>query len=161
MTIEAFVYPNGPVGHGWIAGRWQLSPGEARSYSLNVNAGDPNEGHLVLFLSSDGGPSDTVVTSPSPLPVNTWSHVAGTFAPGGTARLWINGTVVASGGVSGSSIYTGAAQFQVCRVNVASSTQFEGLIDGIRVSAEELTSFPHAFDVPNVTVTVGPVMPWP
>jgi uncharacterized protein YjdB len=95
---------------------------------------------------------NTVCTA-TPLSVNAWTHVAGTY-DGTALRLYINGALVASAPASGvvssstSTLRIGASQF---------GEYFNGLIDEAMVydgalSASEVQAFSSAVPVASVTV---------
>jgi hypothetical protein len=82
MTLEAWVYP--AAGGGW----------------RDVIYKGPDDNYYLESSSSTDAPATGGVFSPtlygsSALPVNTWSHLAGTY-DGQTVRLYVNGTQVAS-----------------------------------------------------------------
>ena len=94
FTIEAWVNPRGLQGWGRIV-------------DLG-NAGYPNDNLLLMF--ADGSATKPVfwvfygtdasffhVTAPDPIPLNAWSHIAGTIDSSGVMRVFVNGRQVASG----------------------------------------------------------------
>ena len=73
--------------------------------------------------------TDITVCQPSPLPINTWTHLAVTYN-GSTLTLYRNGVAVATSNVSGTlspttgTLQIGASQF---------GEYFKGLIDEVRI----------------------------
>lgn len=93
ITVEAWVYPTAQASASVLVAH-SGDPGTSNaSYYLWTNA----SGHLAFSISANGS---TFVTSTSTgtVPLNTWTHVVGEYAPsvggalGGTMSTWINGT---------------------------------------------------------------------
>ena len=76
------------------------------------------------------------VCQPSPLPINTWTHLALTYN-GSTLTLYRNGVAVANSNVSGTlspttlNLQIGGSQF---------GEYFKGLIDEVRIYNRALTA---------------------
>ena len=94
VTLEAWVYPFSNA--GW-----------ARMMDIGNGAGVDNV--LLSMFSTTGCPHFVVysgttqtgnITSPTALPLNAWSHVAGVIASDLSMRLYVNGQLVASGTAS-------------------------------------------------------------
>ncbi|MEY3276509.1 MAG: hypothetical protein RL153_1777, partial [Verrucomicrobiota bacterium] len=94
FTIEAWVNPRGLQTYGRIV-------------DLG-NAGYPNDNLLLMFADVSAtkpvfwvfyGTDNTFfqVTAPDPIPLNAWSHIAGTIDSSGVMRVFVNGRQVASG----------------------------------------------------------------
>jgi glucose/arabinose dehydrogenase/PKD repeat protein len=116
MTLEAWVFPT--AGGGWRDVVYKAT----NAYYL---MGSSDQGTPVAGVSSTG-----TLYGPSPLPLNTWTHLAATYE-GTTMRLYVNGTQVASrplaGGIAASSLpltIGGDAVF---------GQPFAGRIDEVRV----------------------------
>jgi hypothetical protein len=120
MTLQAWVFPTGPLS-AWSTLILKEQPGDL-AYALY--AGSPNNRPSVYFNS------DRSVGGPAALPLNTWSHVAGTF-DGSTLRFYVNGTLVASRAHAGSIVTsTRALRFGG---NTIWSEYFQGRLDEIRL----------------------------
>jgi glucose/arabinose dehydrogenase/PKD repeat protein len=121
MTLEAWVRPT--VGGDWKTVMLKEQPGHL-AYALysSTDTGRPS-GHVFA-----GG--DRAVGGPAALPNNAWSHLATTW-DGLTSRLYVNGTQVASGALTG----TAATSSLPLRIggNTVWSEWFGGLIDEVRV----------------------------
>ena len=120
MTLEAWVKPSGAGSADWQAliykGVRHLFSG-ACPIPRRAIAGATIGGGLVL------------VTRPSALPAQTWTHVAVTY-DGATLRLFVNGTQVASQPA------TGALDVSASPLEIGGSLvdggPFAGLIDDVR-----------------------------
>src|SRR5262249_25047021 len=100
------------------------------------------------------------VTGPSALPVNTWTHLAGTY-DGTTLRLYVNGTLVASQAASGTiTTSTGAVRLGG---NAVWGEYFRGRIDDVRIFNRALSQAEVQTDMNTgaggVSDTVPPTVP--
>ena len=121
MTLEAWVYPTSALS-GWKA----ILQKEADAYFLNANTNTNHVGAGGTFAGS----CCTVLESPSALPANQWTHVAGTY-DGTTLRLYLNGNLAASQSRTGSLQVTGTP----LRIggNTYGTEFFPGRIDELRI----------------------------
>ena len=128
MTLEAWVRPT--AGGDWKTVMLKEQPGQL-AYALysSTDNGRPS-GHVFT-----GG--DRAVNGPAALPNNAWSHLAMTW-DGLTSRLYVNGTQVASGALTG----TAATSALPLRIggNTVWSEWFSGLIDEVRVYNRALSA---------------------
>lgn len=94
FTLEFWYYPETSVLNGFIAGYYS-STNNQRSYSIYH---DSTTGNLSMVFSTDGTFQSNNATSSSITPTNmnnVWNHIALTKS-GTTAKLWHNGTLVAT-----------------------------------------------------------------
>jgi hypothetical protein len=135
MTLEAWIKPSGPfTGHRHVAGKnyYQLSivpsgTGYRVTWEIRVNR------------------TWRTLTSPQ-LAYGQWMHVAGVYG-GGSMRLFVNGTQVATLSLSGN-IDQNNSSNSVFRIGAAtgSSDYFPGHIDEVRVS--NIVRYTATFTVP-------------
>ncbi|HXG19026.1 MAG TPA: LamG-like jellyroll fold domain-containing protein [Methylomirabilota bacterium] len=128
MTLEAWVYPT-VTPTNWSTAVMKEQPG-GLVYTLYAGA-PTTRPNVYIFTSGEQG-----VAGPAALPLNTWSHLAGTY-DGVTLRLYVNGTQVASQGVSGNLVTSSGA----VRIggNSVWGEYFQGLIDEVRIYNRALT----------------------
>lgn len=92
--------------------------------------------------------SNVPVTGPT-VPLNTWTHIVGTYSPTNGERLYVNGTLRAS--VGGYSFMAGSAPMTitlgssllgtgVCNTGTIQMGRFYGWLDEFYVYARELTA---------------------
>jgi hypothetical protein len=121
MTVEAWVYPTSV--NGWMNVVYK-SGSSAVSYVLQGSTSPSN-------LASLGGSfSASNLSASSPLPVNTWSHLAGTY-DGTSMNLYLNGLLVASRPQTGA-IDSSAGTLSIGG-NPVYGENWTGLIDEVRI----------------------------
>ena len=129
LTLEAWVKPR-ELGSVWRTVIMKEQPA-GLSYGLygETSSGRPSGSVNV------GTELDT--RSPSPLQLNSWTHLAGTY-DGSTLRLYLNAKQVSRRSISGTLITSGSA----LRVggNAVWSEWFDGTIDEVRVYRRVLSS---------------------
>ena len=128
MTVEAWVYPTA-LGTAWRTVLMKERPG-GMVYSLYANEST----QLAVTQLDIGG--ELNAWSTSQLPLNTWSHIAGTW-DGSTLRMWVNGISAGSRAVTGAL----ANSTGVLRIggNGVWNEWFAGRIDDVRVYNHALT----------------------
>jgi glucose/arabinose dehydrogenase/chitodextrinase len=141
MTLEAWVYPT--AGGGW----------------RDVVYKGPNDIYYLEGSSTTGPPglggtfSPGTLLAPSALPLNTWSHLAGTY-DGSTLRLYVNGTQVAS------KPQTGAIATSTGALTLGSDAlygqYFQGRIDEVRIYNVALTQAQIQADMAAPITPTGP-----
>jgi hypothetical protein len=130
MTVEAWVQPT------VNASKWSVAvikeqpsdPANDLSYALYAANGASNPPSVHGLFGSGGG-ADKSAVGTSTLPINTWTHLAGTY-DGTALRLYVNGVLAATLAQAGSlTTTTGALRIG----GDASNEFFTGLIDEVRV----------------------------
>src|SRR5262249_29619126 len=91
-------------------------------------------GAPVAGLTSTSGNSNAF--GPSPLPLNTWTHIAQTFS-GGTVTLYVNGVQVATTAVTGN-IQDTTNPLEIGSDHIYGQ-YFQGSIDDVRIYNVALT----------------------
>jgi hypothetical protein len=90
ITIEGWIYAAGAqAGYAGIAGTWDDNSGANRTYLFWLL-----NGQLDVVISPDGGTYQRA-SDPTPIPLDTWVHVAATY-DGAAIRLYRDGVEVAS-----------------------------------------------------------------
>jgi glucose/arabinose dehydrogenase/PKD repeat protein len=134
MTLEAWVRPTG-LGD-WRTVLLKEQPGQL-AYAL-YGSTDNNRPSGHVFTTGD-----IALRGPSVLAANTWSHLAMTW-DGATTRLYVNGTQVASGALTGSAV-TSSAPLRIGG-NSVWGEWFSGAIDEVRIYNRALTAAEIATD---------------
>jgi hypothetical protein len=88
LTLEAWVYPTSL--NGWMNLIYKPIGSSGWSYVLQGATAYAGEVPSLYFSSASGN-----LLAPSPVPLNTWSHVAGTY-DGTTMSFYVNGVLVSS-----------------------------------------------------------------
>jgi glucose/arabinose dehydrogenase len=130
MTLEAWVRPT--AGGNWKTVLLKEQPGHL-AYALysHEDTGRPS-GHV--FTTAAG---DTWTGAPAALALNTWSHLAMTW-DGLTRRIYLNGTQVASGALTGTAV-TSTSPLRIGG-NTIWSEWFTGQIDEVRIYNRALSA---------------------
>ena len=145
MTLEAWVYPTN-VSAAW---RDVIMKGSDEYYLEATSSSGPP----AVAGSNLGG---SLIGSAA-LPINTWSHLAGTY-DGTTLRLYVNGVQVASRAQTGS-IATTTNPLQIGGDSFFGQ-YFQGTIDEVRIYNRALTATEIQNDM-NTPVTKGTLSPKP
>ena len=126
MTLEAWVYPT-VTPTTWSTVLMKEQPG-ALVYSLY--AGSSANRPYVYFNTASDSSGERGTIGPNALPLNAWSHLAGTY-DGATLRLYVNGVLVVSQPFTGSIVTsTGALRLGG---NSLWGEYFTGRIDEVRI----------------------------
>lgn len=126
LSLEAWVYPTGvnANGNGIITGN-------ANSYILGLNWPQGGNGQRLNFWLNISGVGYVLYTAFTPIPLNTWTHVAATYN-GSNVRLYINGVLSASY-TETRSIANISTNVTIGDGNIAGTQFFQGMIDEVRL----------------------------
>ena len=132
MTLEAWVYPTSTTAT-WSTVLMKEQPGE---FVYTLYAGSPVNQLNVYFNVGTASSGEHGTPGPAALPLNTWSHLAGTY-DGANLRLYVNGVLVSSQPFSGPI----AASAGALRLggNGVWGEYFKGVLDEIRIYARPLS----------------------
>jgi hypothetical protein len=122
MTLEAWVYPTSLS--GWMNVIYKPDNGSSICYVLQ---GCTPSGQVPSLW---GAFSSSSLSGPSALPLNTWSHLAGTY-DGSTMNFYVNGLLVGSRPQTGP-ITTSSVALTIGG-NTAYGENWSGLIDEVRI----------------------------
>ena len=136
MTIEAWVNPTSVAGWRQIAAK-ETTGGVTYWLYAGGGGGEPATGVFV-------GGQERALDGPSGLPLNTWTHVAGTY-DGAMQRLFVNGMQV------GSRAQTGGAAVSASPLRIGGNGVwgefFAGRIDEVRIYNRALSQAEIASDM--------------
>jgi hypothetical protein len=128
LTLEAWVYPTALS--GWMNLIYKDDGNSGVSYVLQGSSG----ANPVPSFGLSASPAN--LRAPSALPLNAWSHVAGTY-DGVTMRLYVNGVEVAN------QAQTGALALATGPLTIggnAGGENWTGLIDEVRIYSRALSA---------------------
>lgn len=144
MTIEGWVYASGtPASYAGLAGTWDDNTGANCTYLFWVLNGE-----LELLISPDGG-SFQRATDPTPLPPDTWTHVAGTY-DGTAITIYVDGVEVGHAAMTGA-IATNGRPFTIGRTDGGST----GTPNYWKGSIDELTVYDRALSAAEIAAIHG------
>jgi uncharacterized protein DUF4082/concanavalin A-like lectin/glucanase superfamily protein/Big-like domain-containing protein/galactose oxidase-like protein/Kelch motif protein len=148
MTLEAWVRPTATQ-NNWRAIMLKERP--AALYAFDDTSRPP-----AVYVNTGSG--DVAAAGSSQLPLDTWTHLAGTY-DGSTVRLYVNAGLVSSRAVSGN-ILTSSGALRLGG-NSIWGEYFQGLIDEVRVykgvlSQTEIQSDMNTALVNDFTFTASP-----
>jgi beta-lactam-binding protein with PASTA domain len=126
MTLQAWVRPTALS--GWRTAILKEAP-SSLAYALYAHDNAPRPAGYVRI----GG--EVAANGSTQLPLNTWSHIAVSF-DGATLRMYVNGTLVGSRGISGS-ILTSTNPLRIGG-NAVWGEYFSGLIDEVWIHRRAL-----------------------
>ena len=137
MTLEAWVNPSSM--NGWESVVYKERGGVGTgllSYALYAHDGGTSTPPAGYVRTSAGGP-DRGIQAISRLPLNTWSHIAVTYASaagvGSTLRVYVNGALVSTVTGPNQNILAGNNSLRIGNSNAPVSEGFNGLIDEVRI----------------------------
>ena len=148
FTIAALVRYTG-VQNDQTLGRWEVME-KAGAYWLNIRT----DGRVRVggfFGSCNGGTAWQYLDSTNPIPMNTWTHVAGTYT-GTRLNVWVNGVLSGSRAISG----TTCANNEPLAIGAKNATTlglleafWDGQLDDVRVYTRALSASEIAGLVPS------------
>ena len=146
MTLEAWVNPT-TINSSW---RDIIYKGNDNYFleATSSRAAYPAAGSTI-------GTTDAVVYGTSPLPANTWTHLAETY-DGTTLRLYVNGAVVSNVALTGT-IATSANPLQIGGDSIYGQ-YFAGIIDEVRLYNFALTQAQIQSDMSTPIQITGPAV---
>jgi hypothetical protein len=130
MTLEAWVRPSALS--GWNTVVMKEGSATTLAYSLYAHDNSPWPSNTIRI-----GNVDRVAAGTSPLPLNTWTHLAATY-DGTTMRLFVNGVQVGARAQTGNIVVS----TRTLRIggNSVWGEYFNGLIDDVRIYNRALTA---------------------
>jgi VCBS repeat-containing protein len=133
MTLEAWVFPT-VTPTTWTT---VLMKEQSGDLVYTLYAGSPTNRPMVWFNTSSSDSTAHGFAGPAALPLNVWSHLAGTY-DGTTLRLYVNGTLVASQAFSGAIV----SSTGVLRLggNSVWGEYFRGRLDEVRLYNRALSA---------------------
>ncbi len=135
LTVEAWINPSMPntaVSFTPIVDKGYGGSGSSPTYLLNYN---PNTGQVQFVI---GTPSaNGFAISPNPIPLNTFTHVAGTY-DGATVRIYVNGVLADSQATTISSLAPSNTPLAIGKSNNFINTFF-GIIDEVTLYSRALS----------------------
>jgi hypothetical protein len=155
FTIEAWIYPTAvPSPFNAIAGTWNDLGVNQRSFFIALQNGVP-----AVYVSTDGSNFPSVLASVG-APLNTWTHVAGTY-DGANLRIYVNGILRGSAPQTGT-VFQPAQPFYIGRLDGAGirTQPCIGSLDEVRLwsqarSAAQIAADMGATNVPPQATLLG------
>lgn len=168
LTVEAFVAVNA---YPW---NWVPIVDQARKQEAGYFFGIDASGRLGLQVSVQG--KWQTLSSPNPIPLRKWVHVAGTFDPTKGMTLYLNGQIIAQLAVQGALTLAPEQDLLIGRVRQALVPtnaihpkypvwySFDGILDDLRIYGEplpesEIQSQFSAATLPSQNPLPPPVLP--
>jgi hypothetical protein len=139
MTLEAWVNPTSMNGWESVLYKERGAAGTGTlSYALYAHDGGTNTPPAGYVRTSVGGPDRGIQGVLPRLPLNTWSHIAVTYAvtagpAAGTLRFYLNGALVRTIVGAAQNILAGTQPLRIGNSNASISEGFNGLIDEVRI----------------------------
>lgn len=134
ITVDAWVKPASTVGGASIF-NWRPV---ANNTGITLEQRFTADGEVLWNVFATGGTA-SVISGTTLLPLNTWTHVAGTY-DGTTATLYFNGVAVANTTTASGSLTAIAGDAMIGRNIVVSGDVFNGLIDEVEIFNRALST---------------------
>lgn len=133
LTLEAWIYPRATAYRRIISNYYQYNqtaPGQFTFDTYNPT----NNGKGLRFVTVGGTGTTFSVTAANVLTLNSWNHVAGTFA-NGVMKIYVNGIAVATATAPFSSLpaHTNEITIGMDPYSYAVASFFDGRIDDVRI----------------------------
>lgn len=128
ITVGAWIYKRTTGSFDEIISKWDATPFGQRSYTMSVNP----DGRAYFSLSTIGLVTDASAYTTSLMPLNTWTHLAGTY-DGSSVSIYVNGVLNSQSAYTGG-IFSGSDDLSIGgvagAVGVGSGISFfDGRID--------------------------------
>lgn len=170
FTMEGWFHPVASVGQwgAWLMGKrgnFEGEPWARYQLSLVGSSGGDTHGKINFMVASGGPGSGAWLTSPNPLPVGRWSHVAAVL-DGLTMRLYVNGVEVAQRTASGPPLAEPAARFSIGGAvqgdSPSGAPNFDGSVTQVRFwsVARSAAQIAQGMNEPKVADRTGLVAGW-
>lgn len=131
FTAECWVYITASTAQQMIMGQWGATGGTTLSWFIGTSN---NTNRNLRFIVSNNGSAvlfDQVTTTP--LPLNTWSHVALTRDTGGVYRIFLNGVLCGNGTITNNSALFNATNDLTIGATSNAAQFFNGYISNVRI----------------------------
>src|SRR6267378_5137405 len=131
VTIDAWINPSADLStESWFFGK--SGDGTVR-YAIEWEPGDPG----TLIGRANTGAVQANFTPPT----NTWTHVAVVYDGNAeiTTKLYVNGTVIASGSPSSGNLTSSSVPFVIGAFDSSHTRNFNGLVDEVEVFERALS----------------------
>lgn len=99
----------------------------------------PSSGSGTVRFAIRNNGTEQIVQTSSALPSGQWAHVAVTLT-GGTARIYVNGTLAGSGAISITPAQLGADLNYLAKSQFSTDPRFAGLLDEVRISDQAFSA---------------------
>jgi hypothetical protein len=129
ITVEAWVSPNTLGAFRTIIGNYDNG---SMGFLLRIDGGFPT-----FWIGTGDGTTWNFAQSPTSIPVNSWSHIAGTL-DGNTLSIYVNGVLMKSKTVSGT-IWPSANSIKIGGSLAGSDEYMDGVIDELRIWSQSRT----------------------
>lgn len=149
LTLSAWVNAStlidttSPPDHEGIIAKY-LGSGNQRSFQIFIDNDNADKGKVGFVISSDGTSATTKnIASSSAIAINNWYHIAATFEPNNSMKIYIDGKLNVNETVSiPSNIYSGSADVWIgTQFDTSFSLNyFDGAIDDPRIYSRALSA---------------------
>ena len=133
LTLEAWIYPRATAYRRIISNYYQYNQTSLGQFTFDTY-NPTNNGRGLRFVTVGGTGTTFSVTAANVLTLNSWNHVAGTFA-NGVMKLYVNGIAVATSTAPFTSLPANTNEITIGMdpYSYAVASFFDGKIDDIRI----------------------------